>query len=43
MPDDRHWSPFGPRSGFDVRIALADQNTFDRRNGNLNLLLNGIS
>jgi hypothetical protein len=47
MPDARHRSPFEPRSGFDVRIAFADQNSSDRRNiiddRNVDLLLNGTS
>ena len=45
MPNDWHRAPFGPRSDFDVRIALADQidssgrKVIDDRNADV--LLNG--
>jgi hypothetical protein len=43
MPNDWHRNPFEPRSGLDVRIAVADQNT-DRRNViDADVLLNGKS
>ena len=48
MPNDWHRAPFGPRSDFDVRIALADQidssgrKVIDDRNADV-LLNGGIS
>jgi hypothetical protein len=43
MPNDWHRNPFEPRSGSDVRIAFADQNSDRRTVIDRNVLLNGTA
>ena len=41
MPDDRIWHSLDRRRAFHVWFAPCDRNISDRRDGNVDLLLNG--